>query len=347
MPLRELEAHNPTLIRHLLQAKLAGRVSHSYIMTGDDLEVLDQFLLAWSQVCACKQTQQDGDACGKCQTCRQLTNETYPYLYRLSPQSKSRSIVVDEVRKLERNIYLTSGGNLKVGIIYEADCMMEQAQNAFLKTLEEPASNTLLILVTVRPAGLLATIRSRCQTIALLSNRMRYKLPEAETLYAALARLGPARGSQVAIGVSEEISSILKQVREEAVANAAPRVEALKQNADQLEAAQRKQIASQCDAAVESEYRALREALLSAIHTWFSQELLRASGISTDKLPNPEMMASLSGDFAGNGGEFPPTVTPDQAIRAIDLTDELLNSLRFNVDEQLAIQDYCQKICAR
>ena len=85
------------------------------------------------------------------------------------PRMKSRRIGVDEIRDLEQTLHLAApGGACKVGVIVEADRMNDQAANAFLKTLEEPPQNTLLLLLTANPQRLLPTILSRCVRIPLL-----------------------------------------------------------------------------------------------------------------------------------------------------------------------------------
>ena len=81
----------------------------------------------------------------------------------LRPSGKARFIRVDPMRAFIKSLYLSpSQGTKKVGVVLEADRMMEPAANAFLKTLEEPPADTTIILVTERPRDFLPTIRSRC-----------------------------------------------------------------------------------------------------------------------------------------------------------------------------------------
>jgi DNA polymerase-3 subunit delta' len=84
------------------------------------------------------------------------------------PQSKSRQILIREIRELDRTMYQRAQpGRLKIGVIADADRMTVQATNAFLKTLEEPPAGSLLLLLTDQPARLLDTVRSRCLQIVL------------------------------------------------------------------------------------------------------------------------------------------------------------------------------------
>ena len=87
------------------------------------------------------------------------------------PRSKSRAISVDEMRELERRMHLAAPDDTwKIGVIVDADRMNESAENAFLKTLEEPPDRCLLLLLTSHPEFLLPTIRSRCVNMTLHSS---------------------------------------------------------------------------------------------------------------------------------------------------------------------------------
>src|SRR5207237_6964577 len=87
-----------------------------------------------------------------------------PDVFVTEPASRSRKIVVDQIRGLERALQLRTAGNRKkIGIIRDADRMQTQAANAFLKTLEEPPQNSLLLLLTALPEALPETIVSRSE----------------------------------------------------------------------------------------------------------------------------------------------------------------------------------------
>lgn len=84
------------------------------------------------------------------------------------PASRSRRIVVDQIRGLERGLQLQAqNGQKKIGVIRDADRMQPQAANAFLKTLEEPPPNSLLLLLSALPDALPDTIVSRCLHLPL------------------------------------------------------------------------------------------------------------------------------------------------------------------------------------
>ena len=94
---------------------------------------------------------------------------THPDVHLVEPESKSRRIVVEQMRGLENSLRLraSTAGGRKVGIVREADRLQPQAANAFLKTLEEPPAGCLLLLLSAQPEALMETILSRCIKVTL------------------------------------------------------------------------------------------------------------------------------------------------------------------------------------
>ena len=107
-----------------------------------------------------------GEGCGSCPDCRKFENGSHPDIHFLAPSSKSRQILIDQIKEMQRMVHLGSySDNWKIFIIQDADRMNTNTQNAFLKTLEEPPEKTILILITDQPGQLFPTIRSRCQKV--------------------------------------------------------------------------------------------------------------------------------------------------------------------------------------
>ncbi len=106
--------------------------------------------------------------CGVCHGCHLFKAGTHPDLKILEPEEAGKMIKVDQVRKVIQDLSLMSlYDGYRVIVIHPADQMNQNAANALLKTLEEPAPKNLIILVTHRPQRLLPTIRSRCQTLSI------------------------------------------------------------------------------------------------------------------------------------------------------------------------------------
>jgi DNA polymerase-3 subunit delta' len=102
------------------------------------------------------------DACGECASCKRIARGVHADVLLIEP-GENGSIGVDQVREaVDRAAYRPFEGRRRVVIVDRADTMLAPAQNALLKTLEEPPSASMFVLVTSRPDVLLPTVRSRC-----------------------------------------------------------------------------------------------------------------------------------------------------------------------------------------
>src|SRR5947208_2386443 len=144
------------------------------------------------------------------------------------PESKSRRILIQQIRELEHGLQMRSfEGRRKVAIIAEADRLQPQAANAFLKTLEEPPSNSLLLLLSTLPEALPDTIVSRCISIPLAANGEEIEIPERAELVELLRDAAREKNwsSQQAYRVAQVMQWLLGEIREQIKAQTA---EALK-----------------------------------------------------------------------------------------------------------------------
>lgn len=106
----------------------------------------------------------DFDACEVCASCLKINAGTHPDVVTITPEE--RIIKIEEIRAIEETLsFRPFEGKKKIVIVDDADSMNSSAANAFLKTLEEPPQDSLIILITSRPERLPATIRSRCSKI--------------------------------------------------------------------------------------------------------------------------------------------------------------------------------------
>jgi DNA polymerase III subunit delta' len=105
------------------------------------------------------------DACGQCPACNRIARGMFGDVLMIGP-GESGSIKIEQIRDaIDRTIYRPFEGKRRVTVINDADALVPAAQNALLKTLEEPPSSSVFILVTSRPDALLSTVRSRCSQI--------------------------------------------------------------------------------------------------------------------------------------------------------------------------------------
>jgi len=181
MPLRDVIGHS-RLIGLLKRSVAGGTLPPSLLFAGPSGVGKRKTAVALAQALNCL-TPCDGDACGECAACRRIARGVHPDVGIIEPV-ETGVIRTDQVRLfIERATYRPFEGNRRVVIIDDADTLMEQAQNALLKTLEEPSASSAFILVTARPDVLLPTVRSRCP-------QLRFRPLSTEEIGAALIAHG-------------------------------------------------------------------------------------------------------------------------------------------------------------
>ena len=169
MPLRDLSGH-----RHLLEllARAVGRASlpQSLIFGGPEGVGKRATARALGQAVNCEQPvewpQAPGrDACGTCASCRRIARGVHADILVVEAE-ESGSIKIEQIRDaVDRASYRPFEGRRRIVIIDGADAMVPHAQDALLKTLEEPPPASVFVLVTAVPDILMPTIRSRCQRL--------------------------------------------------------------------------------------------------------------------------------------------------------------------------------------
>jgi DNA polymerase-3 subunit delta' len=128
-------------------------------------------------------TPDDLDACGSCPACRRILRGLHPDVVLVSP-GETGSIKIEQARDIvDRAAYRPFEGRRRVVIVDTADALVPGAQHALLKTLEEPPSASVFVLVTARPDVLLPTVRSRCP-------RLPFRPLSVEEVAEALTRQG-------------------------------------------------------------------------------------------------------------------------------------------------------------
>jgi DNA polymerase-3 subunit delta' len=167
-------------LRRLL---VSGRVPASLLFTGEEGIGKKLFALELAKALNCR-NRKGVEGCDECSSCKRISRSTFPPFGKDEDDKERliwsehadvamarpyRNIIrVKVMRELEREAnFRPFEGSARVFIVEDADTMNDQAANALLKTLEEPPPTSHLILTTVNPTALLATIRSRCQTIRL------------------------------------------------------------------------------------------------------------------------------------------------------------------------------------
>lgn len=191
--------------RHFQAAVRSDRVSHAYMLEGPAGMGRNALAVSFAALLLCER---GGPVpCGTCHACRQVLAGTHPDLIRVTHEKKI--ISVDEIRsQLSAAAAIRPfSGKRRVFIVPDAEKMMPAAQNAALKTIEEPPDYAVIILITESAEALLETIRSRCvhlktrpvpdgEIIALLKRK---GVPEETArLAAGFARGNPGQAEEMA-----------------------------------------------------------------------------------------------------------------------------------------------------
>lgn len=333
----------PEITECLKRARRENRLAHAYLLHGDTPEIRRDFAATLAQLAICPESRPDGAPCGRCPICDQLSRNAYPEYHTLSPVGKAWRIQVGDrtnpepntIRWFEDLFYLTStsGANRKIGVIFDADRMNTESQNAFLKTLEEPPPDSFFILATGNPSALLPTTRSRCQSITLLENRCRFDFPGARELFAALYKLqfesaGDLPGAEQAAATIIALSRQLEDQAEDRTGS--EWAERLAQ-AEEMDPAMRKRMEKQVASGAAGEYMRVRKYFLGAIHTWAAQVYQLAAGAAMGHLANPEIFE----------GFVLPEISEEKALVMLREADSLLYNMYFNINEELAFRSFC------
>lgn len=160
MAFREVVGHR-RLVSLLSQAIRRQSLTPSLILSGPEGVGKRLTAMSIAQELNCL-SPVDDTACGTCTVCSRSARGLHPDVMTIEP-GESGSIKIEQVRDaIDRAVYRPFEGRRRVTIIEQADALVVQAQNALLKTLEEPLPASVFVLVTSRPDTLLPTVRSRC-----------------------------------------------------------------------------------------------------------------------------------------------------------------------------------------
>ncbi len=165
MPFRTIAGHR-RLVSLLSRACARDTLPPSLLLGGPAGVGKRRTALAIATTLNCPQPRStpelERDACGECASCRRIARGVHPDVIVLAP-GDSGSIKIDQVRDvIDRAGYRPFEGRRRVVIVDEADALVHGAQSALLKTLEEPPSASVFLLVSSMPDALLETVRSRC-----------------------------------------------------------------------------------------------------------------------------------------------------------------------------------------
>jgi DNA polymerase-3 subunit delta' len=263
------------------------------------------------------------DACGECPACRRIARGAYPDVVVIEPE-ESGSIKIEQIRSaVAQTAYRPFEGRFRLIIVDQADAMGTDAQDALLKSLEEPPPHSVFVLVSSRPDTLLPTVRSRC-------SRLRFgRLSTAEITRALVANHGytdaDARATAARAGGSlgralESASGDFDDMRSAACA-ALRRVAAATDARGRLDGV--KELAGG-SGAVDRESLAARITVLLAVIRDLAVLSTRAHD---DALANLDVTSELQG--------LSRSYDRDRIVRAFTAADRALSALRRNASPKI------------
>lgn len=162
MALRDI-AGQEGAVRILLGTLGTGRIPSAMLLSGDAGIGKRMAAISYGKALNCREPD-NGDCCDRCPSCRKIDMAIHPDVTVVSPENDE--IRIEAVRRIADLLSLKAlEGSRKVVVIDDADRMNTNAANAFLKTLEEPPEQTVIMLVSSRPDTLPGTIASRCMPV--------------------------------------------------------------------------------------------------------------------------------------------------------------------------------------
>lgn len=220
---------------HINKSIQTGKISHAYIFYGEKGSGKKTLADLFARALQCEA---EGDKpCNECASCKQALHHNQPDIIYVQHE-KPGVISVDEIRRQVNNDIAVKpySSARKIYVIDEAEKMNIQAQNALLKTLEEPPSYAVIMLLTTNQEALLQTIRSRCVTLTMKpvpdTELQRYlmhtvQVPDYKAgICAAFARGNVGRAKELAVSqefdeLKEEVLQLLQHLQEKSLSDLA------------------------------------------------------------------------------------------------------------------------------
>jgi DNA polymerase III delta' subunit len=174
----------------LMRLTANNRLPQAIIFSGLPGLGKKEMALAWAQYLVCEK-KAGQKSCGQCQQCQLVGKQRHPDIFLIEPTAKE--IQVEQIREAQRQASLKpSLAKQQIFIVNEAQALNTEAQNCFLKTLEEPRGEALFVLIASQPDKLLETVRSRCSILKFYPQKPQPAAPEnlkivSEVLQGSLA----------------------------------------------------------------------------------------------------------------------------------------------------------------
>jgi DNA polymerase-3 subunit delta' len=309
-------------VEFLSRAHHGGRLAHAYLIAGD--------VGSGTRELACRLVGLvNPEALGKGGL---ETVLKHPDVHTVEPESKSRIIKVEQMRELEKALQMRSSqGRRKVGIVFDAERMNAAASNSFLKTLEEPPGNSLLLMVTAHPEMLLDTILSRCIFVQLVAGARKELTERERGVLEGLVRYfkKPEVGLADVFGLVREFNVTLAETK--AAMQGEGEAELKREEALYKQTTEGKWLEDREEhlkVLAEARYLQARSAMVDLLLQWWGDVLRQQNGGKHLDFPiHAETTAQLAQRFETT-----------EVLRRVTALEGLRENMNRNVNEQLAIE---------
>ena len=168
------------VIKSLTNTLKTDKLSHAYLVVGEDSLYSDEFILSFVKAIFCLENKnKEFYSCENCKNCNSINHGNYVDFYKLSSET---SIKKDEIQTLKSDLSVKSFYGKKIYWIKDIEKMTEQAANSLLKILEEPEDDIIAILSCKNISAILPTIISRCQQVKLIGHSENIEIEQNEEL---------------------------------------------------------------------------------------------------------------------------------------------------------------------
>jgi DNA polymerase-3 subunit delta' len=335
----------------LLQRALErGRLAHGYLFSGYQLDELEGLARTLAKTLNCRNPRRGAggvavDSCDVCLSCTKIEHRNHPDVHWVRPESKTRVILIDQIRDLMHDIYLKpSEAEYKVAVVTGADRLNIQAANAFLKTLEEPPPKSILILLTTDPQRILETILSRCLRLSF-SGQTGFRLAPSQLEWLSAFAAQAAVPQKSLLGRYRLMDQLLRQLNQlKAATEETLTARSPLQQYEETEKNLKEKWESELAASVEAEYRRQRSDLLTILQAWLRdvwiRTLARAPAFSSRAMPEKAMNPHdlLNFPEVKGGDVISSRLTPGQASENLQVMEQLQRLLNTNVQEALSLE---------
>jgi DNA polymerase-3 subunit delta' len=339
----------------LLQRSLErGRLGHAYLFSGNALDGLEAIARTLAKTLNCQTpVRKNGvavDSCDQCLACQKIEHWNHADVHWVRPESKSRIITVTQMRDLIREIQLKPNESRhKVAVVVAADRLRVEGANAFLKTLEEPPADSILVLLTTDPQRVLETIISRCLRLSFGHAGVSPLDPAQHEWLNTFSELA-GKEQKSLIGRYRLLDALLQRLAalktsiEETLTARSPL-----QRYQDVEKNLVERWEDELSAAIEAEYRRQRSDFLGVLHWWLRdvwvQTLCPEHGAEETASVHPGRpeakplgQALLSFPDLGGTRQVARRLSSQKAMENLQIMEQLQRWLSTNVQEALALE---------